>query len=99
VVLGSTLLTLGYVVRLLERMYAADRGAADDSRVVDAAPALATDGGARATPERAETPVGDARFVLVAIAAAAVALGLAVGVVEPAVSPALEGFAAAEVRP
>jgi multicomponent Na+:H+ antiporter subunit D len=104
VVLASTLLTLAYVVRLLERMYGP---ATSEVTAVPTAPAsprsaVATDGGAAASGGRraaAETPLGDARLAVVAAAVAAVGLGLVVGSLDPVVTPALEAVAAAEVGP
>jgi multicomponent Na+:H+ antiporter subunit D len=86
VILGSTLLTLAYVVRVLERMY----GAAPVSTA--ARPAAVADGGV--ADEAVAAPFGDARLTLAFVALVAVALGLGVGSLEAVVAPALDAFAA-----
>jgi multicomponent Na+:H+ antiporter subunit D len=89
VILGSTLLTLAYVARLVERMY----GPLPDEALRLGRPRPATDGGAA----NAASPLGDARVAVALVALVAVALGLAVGSIEAMVAPALESFAVAEV--
>lgn len=100
VVLASTLLTLGYVVRLIERMYSP----ADETltltrwRSGTARGDPATDGGAdvRSVSARAaEHPLGDARLVLAVAALAALGLGVGVGALESLLLPSLDGFAVA----
>jgi multicomponent Na+:H+ antiporter subunit D len=104
VVVASTLLTLAYVVRLIERMYSP----ADEAvTVARSAPSpvrgkATTDGGSVATPATGrvgELPLGDARVALAVTAVAAVGLGLGVDVLEALVMPALEAFAALEGAP
>jgi multicomponent Na+:H+ antiporter subunit D len=102
VVLASTLLTLAYVVRLLERMYGPAPVADPDALARPAAEGrlAATDGGAAGPVRSVPTPpisVGRARLAVALAALAAVALGLGVGSLEAVVAPALEPFAAAEV--
>jgi multicomponent Na+:H+ antiporter subunit D len=110
VILGSTLLTLAYVVRLLERMYgpalapARTSGSAaptaDSVAVTDGgAGTRAASGPAHEGPETETETLGDARLAVALAALAAVGLGLAVGSVEVVVTPALEAFTAAGVGP
>jgi multicomponent Na+:H+ antiporter subunit D len=101
VILASTLLTLTYVVRLLERMYGPlpTPGAGDAAET--SADTVATDGGvaglSRAPRARDRFPVGDARWPIAVTAAAAVALGLGVGALQSFVAPALAAALSAGV--
>jgi multicomponent Na+:H+ antiporter subunit D len=98
VVLASTLLTLAYVVRLLERMYAPSTTGADRPTAARRlGPFAATDGGS--ADARLVAPIGDARIAVALAALAAVVLGLLVGSVEGMVAPALDAYAATEVGP
>jgi multicomponent Na+:H+ antiporter subunit D len=104
VVLASTLLTLAYVVRLIERMYSPVDESFAVARSTSSSPggAAATDGGAAGAPATGRPgglPFGDARVALAATAAAAVGLGLAVGFLEPLATPALGAFASVGVGP
>jgi multicomponent Na+:H+ antiporter subunit D len=104
VVLTSTLLTLAYVVRLLERIYSPSDEAFTVARSSSSTVggAAATDGGtvgASGTGRVDEFPLGDARVALAVAAVAAVGLGVGVGVLEPLVMPTLEAVAAPEVAP
>jgi multicomponent Na+:H+ antiporter subunit D len=92
-ILGSTLLTLAYVVRLLERMY----GPAPPS-TAPTGPVAVADGGHGVTAGRDTAPIGDARLVVALTALAAVGLGLAVGSLEALVAPALDAFAVVAVE-
>jgi multicomponent Na+:H+ antiporter subunit D len=91
VILASTLLTLTYVVQLLERMYGPLPAPGTGER--EPTGSVATDGGAtglgRTPRARDRYPVGDARWPIAVTAAAAVALGLGVGALQSFVAPAL----------
>ncbi len=79
VILASTLLTLAYIARVIERMYFARRPVAETESGTDVA---ATDGG--------ESPVSPAMIAVVALAAlAAVALGFAGAEIEAMLEPTL----------
>jgi multicomponent Na+:H+ antiporter subunit D len=88
VILASTLLTLAYVARVVERMYFAEAPA----RTAEPAPgAVSTDGGEPpATEEGDESPVSPGMIAVVVLAAvAAVALGFAAPAIEGLLEPTL----------
>jgi multicomponent Na+:H+ antiporter subunit D len=102
VVLVSTLLTLAYVVRLLERMYGPVPTATAGQAARGGRPDTVADGGVATARRRRrpdDAPLGDARLAIALAAALAVALGVGVSALEPLVSPALSAFAAGEVGP
>jgi multicomponent Na+:H+ antiporter subunit D len=90
VILASTLLTLAYVARVVERMYFAEAPAAE-AELTQAFTAVSTDGGQPpATEEGDESPVSPGMIAVVVLAAvAAVALGFAAPAIEGLLEPTL----------
>jgi len=93
VILASTLLTLAYIARVIERMYFADRPVpgTDPATDVAATDVAATDGGESVDARVGEeSPVSPAMVAVVLLAAvAAVALGFAGAEIEAMLDPTL----------
>ncbi len=92
VIFASTLLTLAYVARIIERMYFADAPAVDPGREA----AVAADGGestvTTAGSDDDRSPVSPAMVAVVVLAAvAAVALGFAGTAIQSLLEPTLQG--------